>query len=142
MSRPFGNFIRTPHVVSIAYPLIHLFICDKNNYFVQRTPHSGDLPLPLTNGSKVFIRLRVNDNANDFTINLETPNGIAFHLNPRVADGLVVKNSFFGEQWGDEDRDEVMPFQENKSYGIEINADEEKYSVVVDGTYINIRCQN
>ena len=94
------------------------------------------MPSPLTNGAKIFVRVSVNDNANEFTINLETGNGIAFHFNPRQVSKSVVRNSFFGGAWGEEEKSDTMPFKENKSYGIEINVDDEKYSVVVEGKHL------
>ena len=103
--------------------------------FLKRTPYTGDMPNPLTNGSKIFVRVSVNDNAKEFTINLETGNGIAFHFNPRQHSHSVVRNSKFEGAWGNEEKSETMPFKSNNSYGIEINVDNEKYSVIVEGMY-------
>lgn len=94
------------------------------------------MPSPLTDGTKIFVRVSVNDNAKEFAINLETGNGIAFHFNPRLFSKSVVRNSLFGGAWGEEEKTNTIPFKENNSYGIEINVDNEKYCVVVEGNHL------
>lgn len=44
---------------------------------------------------------------------------IAFHMNPRVREGIVVRNSMIGGSWGQEDREISMnPFMEGQYFDV------------------------
>lgn len=44
---------------------------------------------------------------------------IAFHMNPRVREGIVVRNSMIGGNWGQEDRELGMsPFMEGQYFDV------------------------
>lgn len=46
---------------------------------------------------------------------------IAFHMNPRVRDGIVVRNSMIGGNWGQEDREASLnPFMEGQYFDVSI----------------------
>ena len=68
-----------------------------------------------------------------FKIDLETANGIAFHFNPRLSTGVIVRNSCFNGEWAGEETDKVLVFEAGKIHGIEIGAEEENFCVKVDG---------
>ncbi len=42
---------------------------------------------------------------------------------------LVVRNSFFGNAWGNEDRDGPMPFSKGNHFELEIQVEPENYIV-------------
>lgn len=47
---------------------------------------------------------------------------IAFHLNPRVREGVVVRNSMIGGDWGQEEREAGMnPFMEGQYFDVSMN---------------------
>lgn len=44
---------------------------------------------------------------------------VAFHMNPRVREGIVVRNSMIGGDWGQEDRELSMnPFMEGQYFDV------------------------
>lgn len=72
-----------------------------------------------------------------FKINLEAPHGgIGLHFNARLNYDVIVMNSFFGVEWGEEVRVDKMPFKGKKTYGIEIRVESDHYSIGVDGKHL------
>lgn len=44
---------------------------------------------------------------------------VAFHMNPRVREGIVVRNSMIGGNWGQEERELSMnPFMEGQYFDV------------------------
>lgn len=44
---------------------------------------------------------------------------IAFHMNPRVREGMVVRNSMIGGNWGQEERElSLNPFMEGQYFDV------------------------
>lgn len=44
---------------------------------------------------------------------------IAFHMNPRVREGIVIRNSMIGGNWGQEDRElSLNPFMEGQYFDV------------------------
>ncbi len=44
---------------------------------------------------------------------------ILFHMNPRVREGIVVRNSMIGGNWGQEDRElSLNPFMEGQYFDV------------------------
>lgn len=44
---------------------------------------------------------------------------IAFHMNPRVREGMVVRNSMIGGRWGQEERElSLSPFMEGQYFDV------------------------
>lgn len=60
----------------------------------------------------VCFRLRIN-----FLVSRSRD--IAFHMNPRVREGIVVRNSMIGGNWGQEEREMSMnPFMEGQYFDV------------------------
>lgn len=101
-----------------------------------QTPYNGPVPGTLAVGTKVFARVNINPNPQQFVINLEGDNGIVLHFNPRFDQGVTVANSCSGGQWGNEARVESVPFQEGNGHGVEINVHEDRFEIVVEGNHL------
>jgi hypothetical protein len=100
------------------------------------TPYKGAVPGKLAVGTKVFARVKINPNPRQFIINLETDAGVALHFNPRFDQAVTVCNSFVSGRWGKEARANQVPFEQENSYGIEINVHADKFEMVVNGEHL------
>ncbi|XP_030621082.1 galectin-4-like [Chanos chanos] len=86
----------------------------------------------------VIIRGWVPSGTERFTVNFLTNDNedIAFHLNPRMREGVVVRNSLIGGTWGQEERElGYMPFQEGQYFDMAICWDTKGFSVYVNGQH-------
>uniref|UniRef100_A0A8B9J527 Galectin n=1 Tax=Astyanax mexicanus TaxID=7994 RepID=A0A8B9J527_ASTMX len=62
---------------------------------------------------------------------------IAFHINPRIREGIVIRNSLIGGCWGDEERDcDFNPFLEGQFFEVSIRCGEEKFKVYANGQHL------
>ncbi|TMS07455.1 Galectin-4 [Larimichthys crocea] len=62
---------------------------------------------------------------------------IAFHLNPRVREGVVVRNSMIGGDWGQEEREAGMnPFMEGQYFDMSIRCGNQRFKVFVNGQHL------
>ncbi|NWI98113.1 LEG4 protein, partial [Pitta sordida] len=71
-----------------------------------------------------------------FHINLRAgPGGdIALHLNPRMDEGAVVRNTLSGGSWGHEERDvPYNPFQRGDYFELSIRCGNHRFKVFVEG---------
>lgn len=95
--------------------------------------HGGFLP-----GSYVVIHGCVHDKAERFQIDLVCGNesgvtDIAFHLNPRFHEEVVVRNAKKNSVWGPEDRRGCQPFKPGALFECKIECNANCFSVYVDG---------
>ncbi|CAB1450412.1 unnamed protein product [Pleuronectes platessa] len=62
---------------------------------------------------------------------------IVFHMNPRVREGVVVRNSMIGGCWGQEDRELAMsPFMEGQYFDMSIRCGNQRFKVFVNGQHL------
>ncbi|KAK2846647.1 hypothetical protein Q5P01_009646 [Channa striata] len=73
-------------------------------------PYSNMIPGGMFSKRTIIIRGMVPFGANRFGINfmVSRSRDIAFHFNPRVKEGIVVRNSRIGGNWGQEERELSM----------------------------------
>uniref|UniRef100_A0A8D0AIC5 Galectin n=1 Tax=Sander lucioperca TaxID=283035 RepID=A0A8D0AIC5_SANLU len=80
-------------------------------------PYSNMIPGGMYPKRTIIIRGMVPYGAERIGINFKVSRSrdIAFHMNPRVRDGIVVRNSMIGGNWGQEDREASLnPFMEGQ----------------------------
>uniref|UniRef100_A0AAY4CQZ2 Galectin n=1 Tax=Denticeps clupeoides TaxID=299321 RepID=A0AAY4CQZ2_9TELE len=85
------------------------------NLPVSTIPFSNMIPGGMSSKRTIIIRGMVPYGANRFCINFIVggTRDIAFHLNPRILEGIVVRNSQLGGLWGQEEQEIFFnPFQE------------------------------
>ncbi len=104
---------------------------------LKTTPYEGSIPDGLSVGKSIFIRFRTNDACQRFEFNLENPNGISFHFNPRLDSGTVVMNSSANNLWANEEIDNNCPFHANRLYGIQIKVEQNYYAIYLTGILFN-----
>ncbi|KAL0972714.1 hypothetical protein UPYG_G00193820 [Umbra pygmaea] len=111
-------------------------------------PFSGKIPGGMSSKRTIIIRGIVPLGANRFCINLMVggTRDIAFHMNPRVRERVVVRNSMMGGVWGVEEKEVTFnPFQEGQYFDISIRCGNQRYKVFVNGQHMcdfNHRYQN
>ncbi|XP_007421577.2 galectin-4-like [Python bivittatus] len=74
--------------------------------------------------------------ADRFHVNLKNilTGNIALHVNPRLKDGVLVRNSFISGAWGTEERNiAFLPFSPGQAFHMEITYLPNCYQVVVNG---------
>ncbi|XP_058857138.1 galectin-9-like [Acipenser ruthenus] len=75
--------------------------------------------------------------ATRFHVNFKYNSLIAFHLNLRLDENAVVRNSLLGEKWGPEERklSAGMPFARGQTFMMAIVCESHQYSVSVNGKH-------
>lgn len=81
---------------------------------------------------------------NRFEINFVAANGnILFHFNPRIDEGVVVRNSEVGSEWQKEEREGGNPFKKgtafdlvivNEPYSIQVFVDNKRFATFAHRT--------
>uniref|UniRef100_A0A3B3SQI2 Galectin n=1 Tax=Paramormyrops kingsleyae TaxID=1676925 RepID=A0A3B3SQI2_9TELE len=106
---------------------------------VQSVPYLDFIPAGMTPKRTIIIRGMVPYGANRFTINFKVAGSddIAFHLTPRVMEGVVMRNSYLEGYWGEEENDiNFCPFQEGQYFEISIRCGNRRYKVYVNGQHL------
>ncbi|XP_048836248.1 galectin-4-like [Brienomyrus brachyistius] len=102
-------------------------------------PYVDFIPAGMTPKRTIIIRGMVPYGANRFTINFKVAGSddIAFHLTPRVMEGVVMRNSYLEGYWGEEENDiNFCPFQEGQYFEISIRCGNRRYKVYVNGQHL------
>ncbi|XP_059573181.1 galectin-9 [Alligator mississippiensis] len=103
--------------------------CQRNDRTVHKPITGGLLP-----SKSITIKGNVLSNSNRFHINLKSGNDIAFHLNPRFDENVIVRNSFVHQTWGTEERDMpgTMPLAQGQNFTIRISCQDHCFKVAVN----------
>ncbi|KAM8902963.1 galectin-4-like [Spinachia spinachia] len=102
-------------------------------------PYSNMIPGGMYPKRTIIIRGMLPYGADRITINfvVSRSRDIAFHMNPRVREGIVVRNSFIGGGWGQEDRELSMnPFAEGQYFDMSIRCGNQRFKVFVNGEHL------
>ncbi|MED6279951.1 hypothetical protein CHARACLAT_005955 [Characodon lateralis] len=87
----------------------------------------------------IIIRGMIPHGANRMGFNLVVSRSrdIAFHMNPRVKEGAVVRNTRTDGKWGKEDRELSMnPFMEGQYFDMSIRCGNQRFKVFVNGQHL------
>uniref|UniRef100_A0A8C8VIP2 Galectin n=1 Tax=Pelusios castaneus TaxID=367368 RepID=A0A8C8VIP2_9SAUR len=101
-----------------------------------QVPYVGNLPGGLTSKKTVVVKGFVPQNAKSFCINFKTGHSqdIALHINPRLNEQKVVRNSFLKGQWGSEERElSFNPFQPGQYFDLSIRCGNQRFKVFANG---------
>ncbi|XP_035381334.1 galectin-4 [Electrophorus electricus] len=124
---------------SMAYPGGNLPIMGLQPIFNPDIPYSDMIPGGMTFKRTIIIRGMVPYGADRFGINfmVGASQDIAFHINPRIQEGLVIRNSLINGIWGEEESGiSFNPFLEGQFFEISIRCGEEKFKVFVNGQHL------
>ena len=72
-----------------------------------------------------------------FHVELKSGDNVALHFNPRIADQIVVRNSFLDGEWGDEEKEHShFPFEESEPFEIFISSQPDAYKVSENNKFL------
>ncbi|XP_033832308.1 galectin-4-like isoform X2 [Periophthalmus magnuspinnatus] len=102
-------------------------------------PYQGMIAGGLSPKRTIIIRGMLPYGASRMAINfiVSRTGDIAFHLNPRLNEGLVVRNSKIGGGWGNEEREiNFNPFAEGQYFDMSIRCGNQRFKVFVNGQHL------
>ncbi|KAF4091857.1 hypothetical protein AMELA_G00041290 [Ameiurus melas] len=124
---------------SMEYPGANLPVMGMQPIFNPGVPYSNMIPGGMVSRRTIIIRGMVPYGADRFCINflVGASRDIAFHFNPRIREGVVVRNSLIGGCWGEQEIDvNFNPFLEGQYFELSIRCGEEKFKVYVNGQHM------
>ncbi|XP_037618958.1 galectin-3b [Sebastes umbrosus] len=103
-------------------------------------PYSQRLPNGVYDKLLITIAGIIKPNADKITVDLCTPQGQAFHFNPRFNEGgrkVIVRNSCIDTKWGREERElSNFPFVQGQPFEIKIMCSSSEYKVAVNNNHL------
>ncbi|PWA22344.1 hypothetical protein CCH79_00018228 [Gambusia affinis] len=102
-------------------------------------PFGAGIPGGMNPKRTIIIRGLVPYGATRMGFNLvvSRTQDIAFHLNPRVKEGVVVRNTRTGGKWGKEERElSGSPFTEGQYFDMSIRCGNQKFKAFVNGQHL------
>ncbi|XP_072308937.1 galectin-4-like isoform X2 [Eucyclogobius newberryi] len=102
-------------------------------------PYQGRISGGLFPKRTIIIRGMVPFGGSRMAINfvVSRTRDIAFHMNPRLRDGLVIRNSQIGGSWGNEERElNFNPFAEGQYFDMSIRCGNQRFKVFVNGQHL------
>ncbi|XP_018574242.1 galectin-4 isoform X2 [Anoplophora glabripennis] len=109
---------------------------------LEKPPHIEDLPAPLKAGSCIRFNGYVRPECTRFAVNLlcgkTKESDIAVHINPRISQRHVVRNTRIQGKWGDEETTSIAKFDlhRNKKFAIDIVVTESEFLVSINGKHV------
>ncbi|XP_052697514.1 uncharacterized protein LOC128175728 [Crassostrea angulata] len=96
-----------------------------------------EIPEGLSPGLQIIVRGRVPWETKEFAINISDKKeggDILLHLKPRPTEGICVRNSFIGGNWGEEEKWQPdFPFTNGKSFTLKIEVTKDAFRTLVNG---------
>lgn len=126
----YGRSNNTPEII----------ISNKTNEKENR--HIYNIPQPLGPGTVIQIKGRILPECSRFAVNLccsqEPSADIALHLNPRISQRYIVRNTRIRERWGVEEVTSLSQFEliRNRQFEIDIVITETEFLINVNGKYV------
>ncbi|XP_056139873.1 galectin-4-like [Lampris incognitus] len=102
-------------------------------------PYSDMIPGGMFPKKTIIIRGMVPYGADRMSINFMVSRSreIAFHINPRVREGVVVRNSMTRGSWGPEERElGFNPFMEGQYFDMSVRCGNQRFKVFVNGQHM------
>uniref|UniRef100_A0A8C5PWD0 Galectin n=1 Tax=Leptobrachium leishanense TaxID=445787 RepID=A0A8C5PWD0_9ANUR len=101
-------------------------------------PYNGMMPGGMCSKKTVVVRGFVPVGAQRLNINfsVSSSNEIALHFNPQINQNSVVRNSFLGGSWGQEEQKHPFnPFLPGQYFDISIRCGDDRYKIYVNGQH-------
>nr|XP_056703570.1 galectin-4 [Euleptes europaea] len=116
-----------------AYPNLPMMMAPAA--YNPQVPYRGNFPGGLGSKRTVVIRGFIPQDAKGFRINFKAGNNdIPLHVNPRLNERTVVRNSFLNGAWGREERElPVNPFQAGQYFDLSIRCGNERFKIFANG---------
>ncbi|XP_060113947.1 galectin-4 [Heteronotia binoei] len=114
-----------------AYPNLPMMMAPVS--YNPQVPYRGNFSGGLGSKRTVVVRGFIPQNAKGFRINFKAGNDIILHINPRLDERCVVRNSCLNGAWGREERElSSNPFQPGQYFDISIRCGNERFKVFVN----------
>ncbi|KAK2088380.1 Galectin-4 [Saguinus oedipus] len=107
--------------------------------FNPPVPYFGRLQGGLTARRTIIIKGSVPPTGKSFTINFKVGSSgdIALHINPRMGEGTVVRNSLVNGSWGSEERNiSHNPFGPGQFFDLSIRCGLDRFKVFANGQHL------
>ncbi|XP_053461391.1 galectin-4 isoform X1 [Nycticebus coucang] len=107
--------------------------------FNPPVPFYGRLQGGLTARRTIIIKGYVLPTGKSFAINFKVGSSgdIALHINPRMGEGAVVRNSFLNGSWGSEERKiPINPFGPGQFFDLSIRCGVDRFKVYANGQHL------
>ncbi|XP_061452608.1 galectin-4 [Rhineura floridana] len=99
-----------------------------------QVPYKGNLPGGLGSKRTIVVKGFVPPHAKQFRINFKAGQDIALHINPRMNERVVVRNSFLNGHWGGEERElPNNPFQPGQYFDLSIRCGNQRFKIWANG---------
>ncbi|KAA0714848.1 Galectin-4 [Triplophysa tibetana] len=106
---------------------------------IGTVPYSNMIPGGMSGKRTIVVRGMVPYGAQRFAVNFVVgfSRDIAFHLNPRITEGLVIRNSRIGGMWGQEEIEiGINPFMEGQYFDLSIRCGHRRFKIFVNGQHL------
>ncbi|XP_055992861.1 galectin-4 isoform X2 [Sorex fumeus] len=107
--------------------------------FNPPVPYTGKLQGGLMTRRTIIIKGFVPSSAKRFAINFKVglTGEVALHINPRLDEGVVVRNSLQNGAWGSEERNvSHNPFSRGEFFDLSIRAGTDRFKVFANGRHL------
>lgn len=134
---PSGNFpgaMPTPN-----YPAGNLPMMSGPASYNPPVPYYGNISGGMSPKRTVIVRGFIPQGTNGFHVNFKVSfsNEIALHINPRMTECCVVRNSFLKGGWGPEERDlPHNPFRPGEYFELSVRCGNHRFKVFVNGQHL------
>nr|XP_033809499.1 galectin-4 [Geotrypetes seraphini] len=131
---PSGNFPAA--MPGQNYPSGNLPMMNGPASYNPPVPYRANLSGGMFSKRTVIIRGFIPQGANNFHVNFKVgfSNEIALHINPRMTECCVVRNSFLNGGWGREERDLAHnPFRPGEYFELSVRSGNHRFKVFVNG---------
>ncbi|XP_069854897.1 galectin-4-like [Dipodomys merriami] len=120
-------------------PMSSLPIMEGPPTFNPPVPYTGRLQGGLTARKTIIIKGYVPPHSKSFVINLKVSSSgdLALHINPRLGENAVVRNSFLNGSWGSEERKlSYNPFGAGQFFDLSIRCGLDRFKVYANGQHL------
>ncbi|XP_029427189.1 galectin-4-like isoform X2 [Rhinatrema bivittatum] len=134
---PSGN---PPGVMPLPnYPSGNLPMMTEPTYYNPPVPYYGNVSGGMSPKRTVIIRGFIPQGANRFHVNFKVSysGDVALHINPRMTECVVVRNSFLNGAWGPEERDlPNNPFRPGEYFDLSVRCGNYRFKVFMNGQHL------
>ncbi|XP_057203621.1 galectin-4-like [Triplophysa rosa] len=123
----------------MGYPGENLPVMGMQPIYNPTVPYSNMIPGGMSGKRTIVVRGMVPYGAQRFAVNFVVgfSRDIAFHLNPRIREGLVIRNSRIGGLWGQEEIEiGINPFMEGQYFDLSIRCGHRRFKIFVNGQHL------
>ncbi|XP_064359092.1 galectin-4-like [Dromaius novaehollandiae] len=120
----------------IPYPQNRLPVMEQPPTFHPPVPFVATIPGGLTPKKTIVVKGFIPPDAKRFHINLRAGRGgdVLLHVNPRLGEGILVRNSQLGGRWGAEERDlPHNPLQRGAHFDLSVRCGNHRFKVFAEG---------